>query len=177
VLWLVASACSPYTPPNFSHYNKIYGSLAGVIIFLIWMWISNVAILLGAEFNAELERGRAMAAGIRPTKSLSRNCETTASCERKRRKTVAELRGKLAGGRPSRVSLLPTSARKVDDLVKALGADSGISRRQVSQICAELAERRAERWSEAPVRTPSGKSARCRAQRYQLPRLYGARSP
>ena len=41
---------------NFGHYNKVYGSLAGVIIFLIWMWISNVAILLGAEFNAELER-------------------------------------------------------------------------------------------------------------------------
>ena len=48
---------------NFSHYDKIYGSLAGVIIFLIWMWISNVAILLGTEFNAELKRGRAMKAG------------------------------------------------------------------------------------------------------------------
>jgi hypothetical protein len=109
----------------------------------------------------------------RPAKSLSRNCETTASCE----ETAAELRGKLAGGRPSRVSLLPTSARKVDDLVKALGADCGISGPQVSQICAELAERQAERWPEAPVRAPSGKSARCGAQCYQLPRLYGARSP
>jgi membrane protein len=48
---------------------------------MIWMWISNVAILLGAEFNAELERGRAVAAGIRPARSLSRNCD-----ERKLRK-------------------------------------------------------------------------------------------
>jgi membrane protein len=62
-LWLIASALFAVYIANFSHYNKIYGSLAGVIIFLVWMWISNVAILLGAEFNAELERGRAMAAG------------------------------------------------------------------------------------------------------------------
>ena len=48
---------------NFGSYNKTYGSLAGVIIFLIWLWISNIAVLLGAEFNAELERGRAIAAG------------------------------------------------------------------------------------------------------------------
>jgi YihY family inner membrane protein len=63
ILWLIASALFALYVANFSHYNKIYGSLAGVIIFLIWMWISNVAILLGAEFNAELERGRAVAGG------------------------------------------------------------------------------------------------------------------
>jgi membrane protein len=63
ILWLVASALFALYIANFSHYNRIYGSLAGVIIFLIWMWISNVAILLGAEFNAELERGRAVAGG------------------------------------------------------------------------------------------------------------------
>ena len=63
VLWLVASALFAVYVANFSHYNRVYGSLAGVIIFLIWMWISNVAILLGAEFNAELERGRAIAGG------------------------------------------------------------------------------------------------------------------
>ena len=44
----------------------MYGSIPGIIIFLIWMWISNTAILLGAEFNAELERGRAIAAGTPP---------------------------------------------------------------------------------------------------------------
>ena len=62
-LWLIASAAFALYIANFAHYNKVYGSLAGVIVFLIWMWISNVAILLGAEFNAELERGRAIAAG------------------------------------------------------------------------------------------------------------------
>ena len=62
IMWLAASGLLVYVA-NFRRYNKIYGSLAGVIICLIWMWISNVAILLGAEFNAELERGRAVAAG------------------------------------------------------------------------------------------------------------------
>jgi membrane protein len=63
VLWLIASALFAVYVANFGHYNKVYGSLGAVIIFLIWMWISNVAVLLGAEFNAELERGRAIAAG------------------------------------------------------------------------------------------------------------------
>ena len=48
---------------NFGSYNKTYGSLGGVIVFLVWLWITNVAILLGAELNAELERGRQIAAG------------------------------------------------------------------------------------------------------------------
>jgi membrane protein len=48
---------------NFGSYNKTYGTLGGVIIFLVWLWISNIAILLGAEFDAELHRGRAIAAG------------------------------------------------------------------------------------------------------------------
>ena len=46
-----------------ANYNKTYGTLAGVIAFLVWLWISNIAILLGAEMDAELERGRAIAAG------------------------------------------------------------------------------------------------------------------
>jgi membrane protein len=62
-LWAIASAAFAFYVANFASYNKIYGSLAGVIIFLVWLWISNIAVLLGAELNAELERGRAMAAG------------------------------------------------------------------------------------------------------------------
>jgi membrane protein len=45
-------------------YNKTYGALATVIIFLVWLWISNIAILLGAEFNAETQRERAIRAGL-----------------------------------------------------------------------------------------------------------------
>ncbi|WP_329247535.1 YihY/virulence factor BrkB family protein [Actinoallomurus sp. NBC_01490] len=63
VIWLVASAGFAFYVAHFSSYNKTYGSLAGLIIFLVWIWVSNIAILLGAELNAELERGRAIAAG------------------------------------------------------------------------------------------------------------------
>jgi membrane protein len=63
VLWLAASAGFAFYVANFSSYNKTYGSLAGLIVFLIWLWITNTAILLGAELNAELERGRAIATG------------------------------------------------------------------------------------------------------------------
>jgi membrane protein len=66
LLWLIASGLFALYVANFGHYNKVYGSIAGVIIFLVWMWISNLAILLGAELNAELERGRAIAAGSSP---------------------------------------------------------------------------------------------------------------
>jgi YihY family inner membrane protein len=66
VIWLVASAGFAFYVANFSSYNKTYGSLAALIIFLVWVWISNIAILLGAEMNAELERSRAIAAGRPP---------------------------------------------------------------------------------------------------------------
>ncbi|MFD3452827.1 YihY/virulence factor BrkB family protein [Streptomyces sp. NPDC058691] len=62
-IWIIASALFGLYVANFSSYNKTYGSLAAIIIFLIWLWISNIAILLGLEFNAELERARAIEAG------------------------------------------------------------------------------------------------------------------
>ena len=66
VVWVVASVAFAVYVANFGSYNKTYGSLASVIIFLVWLWLSNTAILLGAELNAELERSRAIAAGHPP---------------------------------------------------------------------------------------------------------------
>jgi membrane protein len=63
VLWLVASAAFAFYVANFASYNKTYGALGGVIVFLVWLWISNIAVLLGAEFNAEVERGRQLEIG------------------------------------------------------------------------------------------------------------------
>jgi membrane protein len=63
ILWLVASAVFAFYVGNFGSYNKTYGALAGPVIFLVWLWISNIAILLGAELDAELERGRRIEAG------------------------------------------------------------------------------------------------------------------
>jgi len=62
-VWVIASGAFALYVANFSSYDKTYGALAGVIIFLVWLWISNTAVLLGAEFNAELERGRRLEAG------------------------------------------------------------------------------------------------------------------
>ncbi|MFB9235978.1 YihY/virulence factor BrkB family protein [Plantactinospora siamensis] len=66
IIWLVVSGGFAFYVANFGSYNKTYGALAGVIIFLVWLWLTNVAILLGAELDAELERSRAIAAGLRP---------------------------------------------------------------------------------------------------------------
>jgi membrane protein len=64
--WVIASAAFAFYVANFGSYNKTYGALGGVIIFLVWLWLSNIMVLLGAEFNAELERGRAIESGMRP---------------------------------------------------------------------------------------------------------------
>jgi membrane protein len=63
VVWILASAAFAFYVANFGSYNKTYGTLAGVVAFLVWLWISNIAVLLGAEFDAELERGRELQAG------------------------------------------------------------------------------------------------------------------
>lgn len=63
LIWLIASAGFAIYVGNFASYNKTYGTLAGVIVFLVWLWITNIAILLGLEFDAELSRQRAVAGG------------------------------------------------------------------------------------------------------------------
>ncbi|MFE5620987.1 YihY/virulence factor BrkB family protein [Streptomyces virginiae] len=63
VIWMIASAGFAFYVANFGSYNKTYGTLAGVIVFLIWLWITNLAILLGLEFDAEMVRQRAIAGG------------------------------------------------------------------------------------------------------------------
>ena len=64
LIWLVVSGLFAVYVALFSSYNKTYGSLAGVVIFLVWLWLTNIAILLGAEVNAELDRSRAIAEGV-----------------------------------------------------------------------------------------------------------------
>lgn len=64
VMWLAISAGFAIYVANFGSYNETYGAVASVIVFLIWLWLTNVAILFGAEFDAELVRGRAIEAGF-----------------------------------------------------------------------------------------------------------------
>jgi len=64
VLWVLVSLAFAAYVANFGAYNATYGSIAAVIVFLVWLWLTNLAILFGAELNAELERERELAAGV-----------------------------------------------------------------------------------------------------------------
>jgi membrane protein len=66
VIWMVVSALFGLYVGNFGSYNKTYGSLGAVVIFLVWLWLTNIAILFGAELNAETTRGRQIEAGLPP---------------------------------------------------------------------------------------------------------------
>ena len=63
VTWVVASAAFAFYVANFGSYNETYGALGGVIAFLVWMWITNIAIVFGQELNAEIERSRELKEG------------------------------------------------------------------------------------------------------------------
>jgi membrane protein len=64
MLWVIASVGFGVYIANLGSYDRTYGTLASVIVFLVWLWITNLALLLGAEFDAELERERELAAGL-----------------------------------------------------------------------------------------------------------------
>jgi membrane protein len=70
VVWALASVGFAFYVANFGSYNKTYGALAGAVVFLLWLWITNLALLFGAELDAELERGRQLQAGIAAEQEL-----------------------------------------------------------------------------------------------------------
>ena len=59
IVWAIASAGFGFYAANFGSYNKTYGTLGGAVIFLVWLWITNVVILVGAELDSEIDRARA----------------------------------------------------------------------------------------------------------------------
>lgn len=87
VLAITTAAFGIYVA-NFGHYNKTYGALGGVIILLLWLWLVNMSLLFGAEFDAETERGRELQAGIGAEQSIQLPPKDTALTEK--RKKVAE---------------------------------------------------------------------------------------
>ena len=64
VVWILASVAFAFYVGNFGSYDKVYGTMGGVVVFLLWLWITNMAVLLGVEFNAETERTRELHAGV-----------------------------------------------------------------------------------------------------------------
>lgn len=71
-LWIVASIAFQLYTANFDSYNKTYGSLAAVVILLMWFWISAYVVLLGAEINAEMEHQTAYDTTVGETQPLGR---------------------------------------------------------------------------------------------------------
>jgi membrane protein len=100
VTWVVASAAFGVYVANFSNYNKTYGTLAGVVVFLLWLWITNLAMLFGAELDAELERARELQAGMPAEESIQLPPRDTSKIVKEEQKRADELdRGRqLADG-------------------------------------------------------------------------------
>lgn len=70
MIFVLASLGFGFYVANFSNYNKTYGAIGGVIVMLLWLWILNMSLLFGAEFDAEMERGRQLQAGIEAEETI-----------------------------------------------------------------------------------------------------------
>ncbi|WP_175985480.1 YihY/virulence factor BrkB family protein [Microbacterium tenebrionis] len=108
IVLALATAAFGFYVGNFSNYDRTYGSLAGVIIFLLWLWIANLALLFGAEFDAELERGRQLQAGIAAEEDIQLPPRDT----RKRDKAAEEERQDIEKGREIRQNADPDDTAK-----------------------------------------------------------------
>ena len=98
LVWILASVGFGFYVANFSHYNKTYGALGGVIVFLLWLWITNLALLFGAELDSETERGRQLQAGIRAEQTLQLPPRDTKASD----KSAAKDEEEVAAGRAIR---------------------------------------------------------------------------
>jgi membrane protein len=91
LVWAVATAGFVFYVSNFGSYNATYGSLAGVIVFLLWLWITNNALLFGAEVDAEVERARELQAGLHAEENIQlppRDTTASDKAEEKRQQTI-----------------------------------------------------------------------------------------
>jgi membrane protein len=91
VVWLAGTLLFGLYVSHFANYGATYGSLAGGIVFLIWLWVSNLALLLGAELDAEIERARELQAGIVAEVQLQLPVRDTRGSDRAQAKHAADV--------------------------------------------------------------------------------------
>jgi membrane protein len=91
VVWIVLSAAFGFYVASFSSYDKTYGTLGGVIVFLLWLWLTNLALLFGAELDSELERGRELQSGVAAEETLQLPPRDTRKLEKDRAKEEKDL--------------------------------------------------------------------------------------
>ena len=91
VIWVLASVAFAFYVGNFGSYDKTYGSLAGVIVALLWLWLTNIALLLGAEVDSEMERGRQLQAGLAAEEEIQLPARDTRNIEKAREKELEDI--------------------------------------------------------------------------------------
>ncbi|GAA1979909.1 YihY/virulence factor BrkB family protein [Isoptericola halotolerans] len=104
LVWVVASAAFGFYVTQFGSYGSTYGTLGGVIVFLLWLWITNLALLFGAELDAELERSRELQGGIAAEEAIQLPPRDTRASDKKAAKradAVAEARALRGAGTPA----------------------------------------------------------------------------
>ncbi|MCW2848798.1 MAG: YihY/virulence factor BrkB family protein [Marmoricola sp.] len=91
LVWLLASIGFAVYVASFSSYNKTYGSVAGAVVALLWLWITNLALLFGAQLDAELERGRQLQLGVAAEESLQLPARDTRGVQKATSRRAADL--------------------------------------------------------------------------------------
>ncbi len=154
MVWLVASVGFAFYVANFASYNKTYGSVAGVVVALLWLWITNLALLFGAELDAELERGRQLQLGLAAEETIQLPVRDTRGIEkaaatagRGHRRAAGHPAGRRRAGRPERPTVRPTltvpvarSAAGVARLAARASLDEVDERVSVCRACPRLVE-------------------------------------
>lgn len=90
--WVLASIGFGFYVTTFGSYAKTYGSLAGIVVFLLWLWITNLALLFGAEVDAELERVRELEAGIKAEHTVQLPLKDASGAEKAKEKLDERVR-------------------------------------------------------------------------------------
>ncbi|MGX1162654.1 membrane protein [Arthrobacter sp. SLBN-100] len=91
-VFLIASLGFGFYVGNFGNYNKTYGALGGVIVMLLWLWILNMSLLFGAEFDAEMERGRQLQAGVEAEETIQLPPRDTKKSEKLQKQEEEDIR-------------------------------------------------------------------------------------
>ncbi len=162
VVWILASVAFAFYVATFGSYDKTYGSLAGAVIGLLWLWLTNVALLFGAELDSELERGRQLQAGIAAEEELQLPARDTRGIRKARKKEQKD----IARGRAIRVQ-----AEEDDDTSPATDDDADWRPRHAAAI----APRRRRQHEEADVagRVRGGYVLGARAGRERYDQIMG----
>jgi membrane protein len=124
LVWVIASAGFAFYAANFASYNETYGSIGGVIVFLLWIWISNIALLFGAELDAEIERGRQLQAGIEAEETIQLPPRDTRQSDKQAEQHAKDVRVGRALRRSKGEDDTPSGEETAEDLNEDSKADS-----------------------------------------------------